>query len=101
MDGQLDFDGELSARERPPVRLGGDEVILVAAAVAALLRVTLLVLGIGALPPAPAVAHGDRWVLRAARRARPSHLALRARRLRQARRHDIAITHHDHTHFVG
>ena len=40
MERQLDFDGELSASERLPVRLGGDEVILVAAEVAALLRVT-------------------------------------------------------------
>jgi excisionase family DNA binding protein len=40
MERQLDFDGELSARECPPVRLSGDEVILVAAEVAALLRVT-------------------------------------------------------------
>jgi excisionase family DNA binding protein len=39
MEHQLDFDGEL-ARERSSVRLGGDEVILVAAEVAALLRVT-------------------------------------------------------------
>jgi excisionase family DNA binding protein len=39
MEHQLDFDGEM-AREGPPVRLSGDEVILVAAEVAALLRVT-------------------------------------------------------------
>jgi hypothetical protein len=39
MEHQLDFDGEL-ARERSSVRLGGDEVILVAYDVAALLRVT-------------------------------------------------------------
>lgn len=40
MERQLDFDGELSSAERLPVRLSGDEVILVAAEVAALLRVT-------------------------------------------------------------
>ncbi len=40
MERQLDFDGELSSAQRLPVRLSGDEVILVAAEVAALLRVT-------------------------------------------------------------
>ena len=39
MEHQLDFDGEM-AREGPSVRLGGDDMILVAAEVAALLRVT-------------------------------------------------------------
>ncbi|MGZ6693639.1 MAG: hypothetical protein ACXVHQ_40395, partial [Solirubrobacteraceae bacterium] len=40
-------------------------------------------------------------LLRAARRGRQSHLALRARRLRRPRHHDTAVEDHDHTHFVG
>jgi hypothetical protein len=40
-------------------------------------------------------------LLRAARRDRQSHLALRARRLRRPRHHDTAIEDHDQTHFIG